>query len=249
MKKLVALFVICGLLVGVAGVYMADAAKAPAKKVVKKAPAKKVVKKAPPKKAVPAPVAPAPPPPPVAPVVPPPVVAKPVAPAGIFGWGLKSAISGTYLYNGKGPYSGAIAGRYDLVLDDPLALGTIVGLSANALKFRVGLGGVYGKDNVDATIKAIPLFVDAVLSLPADLLGGLDMYIGGGVNYNLYGTGKQTGPYGIEAMAGINVDFGLGLGKTGLELGYSVLRAGGNVAREKRSAKGITFSVCQPFVL
>lgn len=246
MKKLVALFVICGLLVGVAGVYMADAAKAPAKKVVKKAPAKKVVKKAAPKKAAPAPVAPAPPPPPVAPVVPP-VVAKPVASAGIFGWGLKSAISGTYLYNGKGPYSGAVAGRFDLVLDDPLALGTIVGLSANAIKYRLGLGGVYGKDNVDATIKALPLFVDAVLSLPAEMLGGLDTYVGGGLNYNLYGTGNKSGPYGLEALAGINVDLGLGLGKTGLELGYSIVRAGGSTAT--RSARGITFSVCQPFVL
>lgn len=248
MKKLVALLVICGLLVGVAGVYMADAAKAPAKKkVVKKAPAKKVVKKAAPKKAAPAPVAPAPPPPPVAPVVPPPVVAKPVAPAGIFGWGLKSAISGTYLYNGKGPYSGAVAGRLDLVLDDPLALGTIVGLSANAIKYRLGLGGVYGKDNNDATIKALPLFVDAVLSLPAEMLGGLETYVGGGLNYNLYGTGSASGPSGLEALAGINVDLGLGLGKTGLELGYSIIRAGGSTAT--RSARGITFSVCQPFVL
>ena len=84
--------------------------------------------------------------------------------------------------------------------------------------------------------------------LPADMLGGIDSYVGGGLNYTLYGTGKTSGPYGIQAYVGIMGDLGLGLGKTALEIGYDVVRAGGSTDF-KRSAKGITISVCQPIAL
>ncbi|MFA6431506.1 MAG: hypothetical protein WCV91_03905 [Candidatus Margulisiibacteriota bacterium] len=246
MKKLIALFVVCGLLLGVA--YTADAAT---KKVVTK---KKVVKKAAPKKVAPKKVAPRPVAP-IAPVAPIPAP-RPVAPiptpvkttsAGAFGWGLNSDISGTYLYNGKGPASGAMGVRMDLVFSDPMAFGTWVGLSADAVKYKVGLGGFYGKDNYDKKIYALPLYVDGVIMLPAALLGGVDSYIGGGVNYALYGTGKTTGTYGGQVYYGIMGDLGLGLGKTALEIGYGVVRAGTGTG--KRSAKGLTISVSQPFVL
>ena len=248
MKKLIALFVVCGLLLGVA--CTADAA---VKKVVSK---KKVVKKAAPKKVAPkrvaprpvapVPVAPIPAPRPVAPI---PTPVKVATTGGAFGWGLNSDITGTYLYNGKGPASGAIGVRMDLVYSDPMALGTWVGLSADAVKYRVGLGGFYGKDNNNETIKAIPLYVDGVIMLPAALLGGVESYIGGGVNYTLYGTWAKSGPYGVQAYYGIMGDLGLGLGKTALEIGYSVVRAGSTDAATARSAKGLTISVSQPFVL
>jgi hypothetical protein len=249
MRKLVALLVVFGLLIGVAGVYSADAAvakKAPAKKVVKKV-TKKVVKKAvkvAPKKA-PAKVAPAPPPPPpVAPVPPPPppkpVVSAPAAPAGLFGLGWNTSVSAGYLM-GKS----VMVGRADLVLDDPLGIGSMLGLSAKAVNYRVGLGGATGNDGNDKTMKAIPLFIDGILNLPADMMGGIESYVGGGVNYVLYGTDQKTGTYGIQAFVGAKGDLGLG-GKSFAEVGYSIIRCGD---ANKRSAKGISISVGQSIVL
>lgn len=244
MKKLIALFVLCGLLVGIVGVYTADAeAKKPAKKVVKK----KVVKKAAPKKVAPvapAPVAPAPPPPPWAPAPPPPPppVARvaPAAPAGLFGMGINTSASGGYVA-GKS----LLVGRGDLILEDPLGLGPIVGLGAKAVNYRVGLGYGTGKDASDNNMTALPLFIEGILNLPADLMGGIESYIGGGVNYTLYGTDRKTGTYGVQALAGIKGDIGLG-GKSFVEVGYSAIRAG---STNKRSAKGIGVAVGQTIVL
>lgn len=240
MKKLIALFVICGLLMGIVGVYTADAAKAPAKKKV----VKKVVKKAAPKKKAapaPAPVAPAPPPP-VAPAPPPPPVARvaPAAPAGLFGLGINTCASGGYLM-GKS----LMVGRGDLILEDPLGLGSIVGLGAKAVNYRVGLGYGTGKDASNNNMTALPLFIEGILNLPADLMGGIESYIGGGVNYTLYGTDRKTGTYGIQALAGVKGDIGLG-GKSFVEVGYSVIRAG---STNLRSAKGIGVAVGQTIVL
>jgi len=192
-----------------------------------------------------APVAPAP----VAPVPPPPVVVKaaPANPTALFGLGWNTMISGSYLNTGHGKISGALAGRADLVLDDMLGLASMVGLSADALKYKVGLGGVYGTDNNNVLIKAIPLYVDAVLTLPQ--MGGMgnNFYVGGGVNYTLYGSGRTSGPYGVQAYAGFLTDLGIGLGKTGFELGYSIVRAGGSPALV--SAKGLSLSISQQVVL
>ena len=183
----------------------------------------------------------------MAPVPPPPVAVKAVSakPAALFGLGWNTMISGSYLNTGKGKISGALAGRGDLVLDDMLGLASMVGMSADALKYKVGLGLVYGTDNNNASIKTIPLFVDAVLMLPK--MGGMDMYVGGGVNYTLYGTGRTSGPYGVQAYAGLLTNLGLGLGVTGFELGYSIVRAGGSPALV--SAKGLSLSVSQQVVL
>lgn len=142
---------------------------------------------------------------------------------------------------------GTVGLRGDIVLDDPLALGTWVGLSANSVKYKVGLGGVYGKDINDADIKAIPVYGDVVVKLPAEWLGGLDTYVSGGANYVVYGSGRKTGSYGVQGAAGVNVDLGLGLGKTGIEVGYAIVRANGSTPT--LSAKGITFAVSQPLVL
>lgn len=185
----------------------------------------------------------APPPPSMAPVPPPPVVVTPApaAKAGILGLGWNTNWTGTYLNTGHGKISGALGARVDLVIDDMWGLGSMVGLSADSLKWCIGMGGLYGVDSYNNTIKAIPLFLGATLDLPAS------MFVGGNVNYTLYGTGRTSGPYGVEAFVGYKRDFGLGLGKTAVQIGWSAIRAGGSPAIV--SAKGLTLSVGQALVL
>src|SRR3989338_307058 len=167
MKRLIGLLVVLGFFVGVAGVYTADAA---VKKVVKKKVVKKVVKKAAPKKvaprAFPAPVAPAPPPPPPVAVRPAPAAVS----AGLFGWGINTSLGGAYVNTGKGSLSGSIGLSGDWILDDFVGLGPMVGLSAKAVKYTVGLGGFYGGGG----LKAIPVRAGGIIMLPADMMGGLE---------------------------------------------------------------------------
>jgi hypothetical protein len=180
-----------------------------------------------------APVAPTPPAPPLA--------VRPAATpsAGLFGWGLSTDLSGSYISTGSGSVSGVLGVRGDLVLADPLALGTLVGLSENDVKYHIGLGYSVGN-----SLNAIPLYIDGVIALPADLLGGIASYLGGGLNYTLYGNGRKIGRYGIEAYYGVKGNLGLGLGgDTAFELGYSVVRS------DTVSKKGITLSVVQEIVL
>jgi len=254
MKKLVALLVVLGLFVGVAGTFAAEAVvakKAVAKKkvVAKKAVAKKkvVAKKAvakPVKRVLPkaAPVPPAPPPPPPVGRVPPaaPVVAKPAAVAGLFGLGWNTDVSLGYLAN-----KSVMVARADLILDDPLGLGSIVGLGANAVKYRIGLGGANGSDANSRTMKAIPLFAEGVINLPAGMMGGLQSYIGGGLNYVVYGNESKAGNYGVQAFLGVKGNIGLG-GNSFAEVGYQVLRSGSTI---KYSAKGVSLTVGQSIVL
>jgi hypothetical protein len=258
MKRLIALLVVLGFFVGV--VSMSEAAtakKAPAKKVVakkvvaKKVVAKKVVKKVVKKavkKAAPK-VAPiAPPPPPVAPVPPPAPVAVKAAPsAALFGWGVNTAWTGTYLMTGKGRINGCLGGKAEVVLDDMFGLGSMIGLQANSVKWKVGLGGLYGVDINGKRIKAIPVNFDGVVSLPAEWMGGMSTYVGAGLNYTVYGSGQTSGSYGAEVFAGMLTDLGLGLGKTGIELGWAAIRADGSTP--KLSAKGLTLSVSQMLTL
>lgn len=247
MKKLIALLVVLAFVVGVVGVYSSEAAvatkviakKVVAKKVVKKVAKKKVAKKKVVKKAAPklAPIAP--PPPPVAPVPPPPVAVKPAAPAGLFGMGINTALTGAYINTGKGSISGSIGVSGDWVLDDFVGLGPMVGLSANAVKYTVGLGGFYGGGG----LKAIPVRAGGIIMLPADMMGGLETYLAGGLNYVVYGNDKTSGKIGGNASIGINFDLGMGLGKTGIALGYSAVRS------NTRTSKGLSLSVSQPIVL
>jgi hypothetical protein len=251
MKKLIVVLVAIGFVLGV--INMSEAAttvtttkkavvtkKVVAKKAVAK---KKVVKKA--VKAAPkvAPkVAPiAPPPPPVAPIAPTPVAVKAAPSAGLFGWGLNTAWTGTYLNTGKGKINGCLAASAALVVKDPFMLSGLVGLPADSLKYLVGVGGLYGNSTADGDrIKAIPVFVDGVISLP---VMGMDTFIGGGLNYVVYGSGQKAGNVGGEIYVGMSQDLGLGLGKTSFELGWAAVRA------YQETAKGFTLSVCQPIVL
>ncbi|MFA5113551.1 MAG: hypothetical protein WC529_04565, partial [Candidatus Margulisiibacteriota bacterium] len=96
-------------------------------------------------------VAPVPPPTPAAPVAPAPVVAP--ANAGLFGMGMNTLLTGSYINTGKGSISGSIGAMYSLVLDDFVGLGSMVGLGAKSINYTVGLGGFYGGGG----LKAIPV--------------------------------------------------------------------------------------------
>ncbi|MFH1541777.1 MAG: hypothetical protein ABIE84_01660 [bacterium] len=185
---------------------------------------------------------------PAAPVAPkPPAPPRPVASApaqmgeGLFGLGYDALISGNYISTGSGSLSGSLGLRVDLVFGDPFALGPLVGLAEKDVEYRVGLGYVQGGG---AGLKVIPLYVDGIINLPADLLGGIASYVGGGLNYGLYGNGQTTGRYGAELYAGIKGDLGLGLGgDSTVELGYSGVRS------NTLTVKGITLSVGQELSL
>ena len=187
--------------------------------------------------------APAPAPELMAPVPPPPppVITRPApAPSGMLGMGLNSSAALGYIM-GKS----TMVGRADLILDDPMELGAMLGLSARAINYRIGLGGATGNDVNDNTIKAIPMFVDGILNLPTDMMGGIESYVGGGLNYVLYGTDQKVGTYGAQLFAGVKGDLGLG-GKSFAELNYMAIRCGDT---NKRSAKGIGVSFGQQILL
>src|SRR3989338_3840094 len=190
-----------------------------------------------------APTPPAPPPAPFAPVPPSAPRAVSAAPAAaLFGLGINTAWTGSYVSTGKGSLSGSIGLSSDLILDDFVGLGPIVGLSANAVKYTVGLGGFYGGGG----LRAIPVRAGGVITLPADMMGGLETYLSGGVNYVVYGSGTTTdkvGNVGGDVSFGANFDLGLGLGKTGVSLGYSIIRS------QTVSSKGLSLSVTQGLML
>jgi hypothetical protein len=156
----------------------------------------------------------------------------PAPSAGLFGWGLNTGYSVGYLM-GKS----VIVARGDMILDDPMGIGPMLGLSSKAVSWKIGLGGATGKDINDLTKKAIPLFVDGIISIPADVMGGIESYVGGGVNYVLYGSESKGGSYGGQIYYGIQGDVGLG-GKSYAELAYSIIRSGTSL-KEPYSMKGI----------
>ena len=178
----------------------------------------------------------APPPTPVAPTPPPAPVARPAAPgAGMFGMGINTGYSVGYLAGNS-----VIVGRGDIILADPLGIGPMLGLSEDAVAWKVGLGGAMGKDINDVEKKAIPLFADGIINIPADVMGGIDSYVGAGVNYVLYGSGKEAGSYGGQIYYGIKGDIGLG-GDSYAELAYSIIRSGATTS--PYSMKGIGINI------
>jgi len=183
--------------------------------------------------------APPPPPPPprrVAPPPPPRPVAKP-APAGLFGWGLNTGYTVGYLA-GKS----VVVGRGDLILADPMGIGPMMGLGEKAVSWKLGLGGAMGKDINDVEKKAIPLFIDGVIAIPAEVMGGVESYVGGGVNYVVYGSEKLAGSYGGQIYYGIQGDVGLG-GMSYAELNYSIIRSGSDAGHDvPYSMKGVGIS-------
>jgi hypothetical protein len=163
----------------------------------------------------------APPPPPVAapppPPPPPPVRAAPAA--GLLGMGLMTQAD-------LGIVAGNMIGLLgSIVLPDPMGLAGMVGLPANAVSYKLGLGYAQGKDKNESDWKAVPIIVDGVLSLPADMMGGIESYVGAGINYVVYRTGQTGGSLGGQAYAGVQGDLGLG-GKTYGQVGIGYLRTG-----------------------
>jgi hypothetical protein len=183
----------------------------------------------------PAPVAPAP-----APIVnvttPAPIVVMPTPPAGMFGMGIPVALSGLYINTGKGTYSGTGGLKAEVILDDFTGVGNMLGLAPKAINYKLGAGVVDGSG-----IKGIPVFAGGTIALP--LMGGLETYLVGGLNYVVYGNGKTSGKIGGTAGLGCKVDFGFGIGKTGLELGWGAVRS------NTVTSKGLMFSVSQTIVL
>ncbi len=165
---------------------------------------------------------------------------------GIFGWGLNSNVNAGYLYNtpGQRGFLGIIAGRLNLVIDDPLKVGSGIGLAEDALQYNVGLGLAFGNDSNESTFNSIPLFADAVLYLKEGSFLNGDPFIGFGLNMNLYGSGQKSGGVGSQFYYGLLYDMGFPSGKTGLVIGAQSFKIA-----DTHSASGIYFSILQPLVL
>jgi hypothetical protein len=74
-------------------------------------------------------------------------------------------------------------------------------------------------------------------------MGGIESYVGGGVNYVVYGSEKLAGSYGGQIYYGIQGDIGLG-GKSYAELNYSIIRSGKDAGHNVQySMKGVGISV------
>jgi hypothetical protein len=181
---------------------------------------------------VPAPVAPTPPPPPRRVVKP-----TPAPSAGMFGMGLLTSADVGYITGGS---AASILAGGAIILDDPMAIGTMLGLSANAVNYKVGLGLTYGKDINDNTFNAITATFDGILNLPEEMLG-VASYVGAQVNYPIYKS-DITGAIGGFLYYGIKGDVGLG-GISYAELGYGAVR------RDGFSTKGIEIKVGQEILL
>lgn len=184
---------------------------------------------------------------PVAPVAPPPppVVVRPApsAPsAGLFGLGINTGYTGGYIMGNS-----VIAARADLILGDALGIGPMLGLSEDTIGWKVGLGYAMGNDINDNSKKAIPLFVDGIINIPADLLFGYQTYISGGLNYVLYGSESVVGSYGGQISYGLQGDIGLG-GDSYAEVGYTLLRSG-SALTTPYSMRGISINVGTQLVL
>jgi len=240
MKRVFALLVMLAFVLGIVAT-SADAAVA--KKVVAK---KKVVKKAVVKKPAPPPmVAPPPPPPPMVapPPPPPPPPVRAAAPTGLLGMGLMTEAD-------LGIVAGNMIGLLgSVVLPDPMGLAGMIGMPANAVSYKLGVGYAQGKDKNSADWKAVPIIVDGVLSLPADMMGGIESYVGAGINYVVYRTGQTGGSLGGQAYAGVQGDLGLG-GKTYGQVGIGYLRTGDGGAKGSFSTGyGLSLLVGQKILL
>ncbi|MFA6431327.1 MAG: hypothetical protein WCV91_02955 [Candidatus Margulisiibacteriota bacterium] len=169
------------------------------------------------------------------------IAAQPVAKKsnGAFGWGLNTMLDGRYINTGKGSVAGSAGLMANVVLDDFIGLGSMFGMSTNAVKFKLGMG-YYAGGGVG--LKAIPVYAGGIINLP-QWLGGQESFLTGGLNYVVDGNGQTSGKIGGDVFFGITADMGLGLGKTGFAIGYNVIRS------NTVSSKGLSLSVSQPFDL
>ena len=191
---------------------------------------------------------PPPPPPPVAvPPPPPPVRVAPPAPAptGLLGMGINTCMEG-------GLIAGMVGLSGNVLLADPMGLGAMVGLPANSVVYKLGAGYAQGNDINSQTWKAIPLTLGGLVMLPADMMGGIESFVGGGINYVVYRTGQTGGSIGGDVYVGMQGDLGLG-GKTYGQVGYSILRTGSDTSKggpfNGYSSKSVSVQVGQKILL
>jgi len=152
---------------------------------------------------------------------------------GLFGWGVNSELGGKLLFGS------ILAGvRGDLVFADGLNIGEKIGLAEDAVEYKLGLGLV-----ISERLKSVPLYADAIIYLKEGSLFGMDPYIGTGLMFNLYGTGKVTGGLGAQASLGILADFGFEQ-RTGISVGYGSYKVGNNL-----TDSGIFINISQPIKL
>ncbi|MBN2057186.1 MAG: hypothetical protein JW782_00080 [Candidatus Saganbacteria bacterium] len=176
-----------------------------------------------------APVEPPPPPPP-----PPDYDAQlPETDKGLLGWGLNTDVAAKLLYG-----SILLGARGDIVFSDPLKIGEKIGLAEDAVEYKTGLGLV-----IADTFKSIPLYADAVVYLKEGSMFGMDGFIGTGLIFNLYGTGKVSGGLGGQIYTGILADLGLD-SRTAISLGYATYKVGNDI-----SDSGIFINIAQPIKL
>ncbi|MFC1496590.1 hypothetical protein ACFL52_04165 [Candidatus Margulisiibacteriota bacterium] len=184
---------------------------------------------------------------------PPPPVAAPKAPAKMtsaedgpyFGLGMPVCGSVGYLANRS-----VLSARADVLLPEPLGLGSYVGLPAESVMYRIGLGYFSGEDQNMHMVRGVPVYLDGVILLPANLLDGIESYIGAGINYLVLRTGNKSGTLGGQVYFGIQGNFGLGglNGKSFAQIGYKFLRSG-VAASDSVSCKGISLQVGQSIIL
>lgn len=178
----------------------------------------------------------------MAPVPPPaPVAVKPEGLTKLLRLGLNTNLGAHFIQDGKhSSIWGSSGVTANLVLDDFIGLGTRLGQSADTIKYTLGLGGYYVGGA--GGIKALPIYAGGIIYLPL-WLGGQATYLSGDLNYVVYGNGQTSGKIGGDISFGVTADFGLGLGKTGFEIGYSVVRS------NTITSKGLSLSITQPLAL
>ncbi|OGC10861.1 hypothetical protein A3J90_01665 [candidate division WOR-1 bacterium RIFOXYC2_FULL_37_10] len=175
---------------------------------------------------------PTPPPPP--PVKKPQMVSAPSA--GLLGMGIETAVE-------VGMIGGLVGLTGNVIIPDPMQLGSMIGLSDKAISYKLGVGYAQGNDVNSNAWKAVPIIVDGVITLPADMMEGLSTFIGGGINYVAYRTGQTSGSIGGQIYVGAEGDLGLG-GNTYGEVGYSVLRTGTST-KGQYTSKSVTVLIGQ----
>jgi len=87
---------------------------------------------------------------------------------------------------------------------------------------RLGGGYVAGKNSAATETKMVPIYIDGAIDLPVSWMWGIPSYVGGGLNYVVYRSGRTSGTIGGEVFAGIEGAYGGG--KPYLEVGYGILR-------------------------
>ena len=100
-------------------------------------------------------------------------------------------------------------------------------------------GGASGKGTNGASQNAVAIFADGILNIPAELMGGIDSYVGADFNYVVYRSG---GSWGGSVFGGVKADVGLG-GASYVEVGYGAIRPSGT------SMKGIGVVIGQELML